>query len=175
MTSSEGPIEVGAVANFMIGRAKKGKDPLTLVRLQDLVYLGYGVHLALNDRRLFKEHIEAWPYGPVVPELYHEFKRFGAVRIRGWSTDFNYETRRVSFPAVDDDDLLALHSLNFTWSYYGNRSAMDLRRVTHRPGSPWDKVKSEERTMIPDRWIRKEFSDILDQVAEWILTRQADG
>lgn len=26
----------------------------------------------------FKEEIEAWDFGPVVPEVYHEFKIFGS-------------------------------------------------------------------------------------------------
>lgn len=175
MTSSEGAYEVGAVANFMIGRAKKGGDPLTHVKLQSLVYLGYGIYLADQDRRLFKQRIEAWPSGPIVPELYHEFKRFGTVPIRDWSTDFNYETRKVTFPAVDDDDRLALHALNLTWSHYGKRSALELKQLTRLPHSPWCQAKSKNLSEIPDARIKEYFNYVLARVVEHVLTSGADG
>ena len=33
------------------------------------------------DRACFKEEIEAWDFGPVVPEVYHYFKIFGSANI----------------------------------------------------------------------------------------------
>ncbi len=171
----EDTYEVGAIANFMIGRAKKNKRPLTHFKLQSLVYYAYGICLADQDRRLFKQHIEAWPVGPVVPELYHEFKRFGIVPVRDWSTDFNYETRKVTFPAVDDSDQLAIYALNVTWTFLGDYSEMDLRKRTHRPNGPWDRAKSEQRRTIPDEWIREEADTFLNHVTERILTDRWDG
>jgi len=34
-----------------------------------------GMHLFFN-RFLFREEIEAWKYGPVIPGIYHQFKMF---------------------------------------------------------------------------------------------------
>ena len=116
--------------------------------------------------------MEAWEYGPAVPQLYHEVKRFGAVPIRDWSADFNYETREFTFPVVDDDDKPALSTLNLTWSLYGDLSVADLKKITHQPGGPWDRAMSRlQRTMpsriprtIPDKWIELEFYEILNEL-----------
>ena len=169
MASSERVYEVGAVANFMIGRAKKARRPLTHLKLQHLVYAAYGVCLADQDRRLFKQRIEAWGSGPVVPALYHEFKRFGTVPIRDWSTDFNYETRHGTLPIVEDHDRLALHALNVTWSLYGKRSVEDLTKHNRRIGSPWNKAYAMKRQEIPDEWIKEEFSEVLAEVVARVL------
>lgn len=51
---------------------------ITNLKLQKLVYYAQGFHLALYERPLFEETIEAWTHGPVVPELYHEYKQYGS-------------------------------------------------------------------------------------------------
>ena len=173
MNNPNDPYEIGAVANFMIGRAKKNKHRLTHLKLQNLVYVAYGIRLASSDRgddRLFRQHIEARPSGPLVPELYHEFKRFGLRPIHGWVSDFDYETRKVIFPVVHDDDQLALHALNLTWSLYGDHPLVVIWKLTQRPGGPWDRAVSEHLREIPDEWIRKQFDVVLNQVVEWVLT-----
>ena len=167
MTSSEGAYEVGAVANFMIGRAKKNKQPLTHVKLQNLVYVAYGVYWTDLESRLFKQRIEAWPEGPVVPELYHEFKRFGMKSIRHWSKDFNYETREFTIPVVEADDRIALVALNLTWSLYGNRPTRYLTKLTHRAGGPWE--RATEGSEIPNAWIKEQFDVVRDQVVKLVL------
>ena len=39
-------------------------------KLQSLVYLCQGWHLAMTGAPLFREPIEAWAEGPIVPELH---------------------------------------------------------------------------------------------------------
>ncbi len=177
MTSPNDTYEVGAVANFMIGRAKKNKHRLTHLKLQNLVYVAYGIRLASSDGgddRLFRQHIEARPPGPLVPELYHEFKRFGLRPIRGWASDFDYERRKVIFPVVRDDDQLALHALNLTWSLHGDSSLVVLRKLTQRPDGPWERAISKHLREIPDEWIREQFDLFLNRVVERVLTGDTD-
>lgn len=106
----------------------------------------------------------------MVPALYHEFKRFGLRPIRGWASDFDYETRKVVYPVVEDDDKLALHALNLTWSLYGNRPLAVLTKLTKRTGGPWEKAVSTHRSEIPDTWIREQFDAVLNEVVERMLT-----
>jgi len=44
--------------------------PMTAMKLQKLVYYCQAWHLVWEGRPMFRERIEAWASGPVVPELY---------------------------------------------------------------------------------------------------------
>lgn len=47
------------------------------LKLQKLLYYCQAYSLALTGQPLFDEEIEAWSYGPVVPSIYQEYKRYG--------------------------------------------------------------------------------------------------
>ena len=60
---------VGAidVANELIRVAHENGKSISNMKLQKLLYLAQGIHLALeNGAPLFEDTIEAWKYGPVV-------------------------------------------------------------------------------------------------------------
>lgn len=52
------------------------------LELQKLLYVSHMIHLGETGRPLINENFEAWDYGPVVPELYHEVKMFGRSDVR---------------------------------------------------------------------------------------------
>src|SRR5580704_12809669 len=56
-------------------------DLLCPLRLQKLLYYVQGWSLALRGRPAFDDEIEAWTLGPVVPEIYRQFKPVGALVI----------------------------------------------------------------------------------------------
>ena len=62
------------VANFFIDSAKDTEDPMTNMRVNKYVYFAQGYALAKLGRPLFKDEIQAWEHGPVVPALYQLFK-----------------------------------------------------------------------------------------------------
>src|SRR6185437_3402754 len=63
-------------ADFFIAFAHDVGDAITNLKLQKLLYYAQGWHLALYDKPLFRERIEAWPHGPVVPPIYGKFKQY---------------------------------------------------------------------------------------------------
>ena len=77
-----------AVANYFIDIARCEGEQLSPMKIQKLVYFAHGWYLALYDEPLLDEKIEAWRYGPVVPSLYHEFKRYGSGTIERYAIDF---------------------------------------------------------------------------------------
>lgn len=58
-----------AIANFFIDRHKRhGISPL---KLQKLIYMAHGWHLALLDKPLVEDEApEAWKFGPVFASVY---------------------------------------------------------------------------------------------------------
>ncbi len=64
------------VAEYFLSLAdEEAGDFLSNLKLQKLVYYAQGFHLALFNRPLFMAAIHAWQHGPVVPELYHAYKK----------------------------------------------------------------------------------------------------
>lgn len=64
------------LANYILKRAE-GKEPVTNLKLQKILYYVQGYFLAKFDRPLFPDEIQAWKFGPVVPSVYYEFSAYG--------------------------------------------------------------------------------------------------
>ena len=115
------------VARYFLLKADPDEGELiSNLKLQKLLYYAQGFHLALYDRPLFAETVVAWMHGPVVPEVYHEFKHNGAEGIPA-PTDF--EPTEVFSPET-------LEFLDEVYDVYGQFSAWKLREMTHRE-PPW--------------------------------------
>jgi uncharacterized phage-associated protein len=66
------------VARYAVSRCLKKGNPISNLQLQKIMYYIQGYYLAIYDNPLFEEQICAWKLGPVVPEVYRHFNRFGA-------------------------------------------------------------------------------------------------
>jgi uncharacterized phage-associated protein len=113
------------VAEYFIDFSRAVGDPLTNLKLQKLLYYAQGWYLALKDKPLFHERIEAWPHGPAVPPVYGLYK--------GWK--WQPIGAKVS---ADPDDYSAdvLGHLNEIMQVFGTLTAYQLERMTHRE-KPW--------------------------------------
>jgi uncharacterized phage-associated protein len=115
------------VAKFLIKLAAAEEDPeyLCHLRLQKLLYYVQGWSLALRDKPMFLERIEAWSNGPVVRDVYPYFADHGYNSI---------PSSAVSDPiGLSDKDLEFIASV---WEPYKVYSALSLRRMTHTE-KPW--------------------------------------
>lgn len=160
-----------AVANFFlhIGRTRKAK--ISPLKIQKLVYVSHGWHLALGDEALVvDEYVEAWQYGPVFPSIYHEFKHFGRSAIQRDATEFEFDATTAEFnvvtPHVDPGDANAHALLDRIWEVYGRFSGAQLSGMTHAPGTPWAIIRSKHPGMrnvhIPNELIKKHYLDIME-------------
>lgn len=160
--------EAKAVANYFLDLAQGSSKTLNPMKIQKLVYFSHGWHLSVNDSPLIDEPVQAWTYGPVIPSLYHEFKRYGSGPITTPATsvemigDRTFKWHFVT-PSVGDEETMDL--LAMVWESYGNLSAVQLSNLTHQPDSPWHKVYSEnpgqKGLVIPDGLIKAYFDSTL--------------
>ena len=114
------------VAHYLLAQMDiDAGDLISNLKLQKLVYYAQGFALALYSRPLFSERIEAWTHGPVVPDLYHEYKGFGSEALpfpSGYDfSNFDAQTREL---------------LDEVYATYGQFSAWKLRDMTHSE-PPW--------------------------------------
>ncbi len=125
------------VAKWFLLRNKVEQDQdecvesISNLKLQKLLYYAQGIHLAVTDEILFEEDIYAWKHGPVVPDVYDEYKVNKGNPIEVLEDKNNYElTIKVQ------NDKKAADTLEFVFNEYGQYSAWGLRNMTHNE-RPW--------------------------------------
>jgi len=107
------------VANYIL--EKLGR--MTARKLQKLVYYSQAWSLVWDEKPLFRERIEAWVNGPVVPNLYRVHR--GQFDVTDW-------------PHGDPGNLSALQceTVDSVLDFYGNKSSQWLSDLTHSE-QPW--------------------------------------
>ena len=133
-----------AVANYILDLATVDGVAISPMKLQKLIYYAHGWHLAVAGEPLISDEIEAWNYGPVVPSIYHDFRRFGNEPITSPAQDFSWDRGRVvvSTPEIPSGDAheKTREILRRVWDVYKGLSALKLSKMTHTPDAPWSKA-----------------------------------
>lgn len=152
-----------AVANYFLDLSHRDNvRDMDALKVMKLVYFAHGWHLAMLDEPLLVERIQAWPYGPIVEDLYHEVKRFGRNPIKGKLSDPSHSSSEMNLARTEPD---TLGVLNRVWETYGKRfNGVQLSNMTHLPGTPWremaDAVGGSPRDqVIDDDDIKRWFKD----------------
>ncbi|MGB3456369.1 MAG: type II toxin-antitoxin system antitoxin SocA domain-containing protein [Litorimonas sp.] len=125
------------------------------MKIQKLVYMMHGWHLAILDEPAIDGSFEAWPYGPVEDELYHVFKQYRSNPIKTYANSWvggESKSFVVSKSKVDFHDIF-----NRVFDKYMPLSATQLSSLTHQPGTPWSQVRANQGSMIPNDMIRDHF------------------
>lgn len=68
------------LANYIVGKCIKDNVPITNLQLQRILYFVQKDFLKRGSPA-FSDEIEAWEFGPVVPNIYFYFCGFGAMPI----------------------------------------------------------------------------------------------
>lgn len=114
---------------------KRGR--MSAWKLQKLCYYAQAWALVWDDRHLFRERIEAWANGPVVPALYK--------RHRG---RFNIQTIGDGDPSKLDPELR--ETVDIVLDAYGDDPAASLSALTHRE-PPWIEARQRARLQPGER------------------------
>ncbi len=111
-------------------------DTISNLKMQKLLYYAQGFHLALFNEPLFPEKVMAWQYGPVVEEVYQDYREFseGAIPV----------PRRMNTKVFDEDTKDFLKEI---YQVYGQFSALRLMQLTHSE-SPWNTTTIGEEITI---------------------------
>jgi|ERR1035437_59633 uncharacterized phage-associated protein len=142
-----------AISNYFIEKDISESQQVSPMKLQKMLYFSYGWYSAIKNDTLFKEHFQAWAYGPVVSEVYHEVKKYGNNSITSLiSNYFGDESDMFSFklntPKIKDDNIEFKAFLHEMWNIYSKHSAIALSEMTHIDGSPWKKTIENNNNKI---------------------------
>lgn len=149
-----------AIANRFLGVAPASGSRLTPMKIQKLVYIAHGWHLAYKDRPLCFETAQAWRWGPVFHDLYHSVKRWGRHPITEEIRD--YWDGEV-YVVEEDEGGFAVELIDAIWDVYRRFSAAQLSAMTHAKGTPWAAVykRGKRYAEIPNDLIRSHYRELL--------------
>lgn len=120
-------MEAIKVAEYIINLYYEMNQPLSNLKLQKLLYFIQGASLAIFDKPAFDDDIEAWQYGPVVPNVYYPYSLYGPLDIK-----LKYYSK------IDDEKIEKV--IKFISYYYKQASPFELVAETHKAGTPWSEV-----------------------------------
>jgi uncharacterized phage-associated protein len=115
--------DVHDVAKYILKRTGE----ITTWKLQKLVYYSQAWSLVWDEKPLFKERIEAWANGPVVPALYRVHK--GEFEVSNWPYG---DSRKLTQEQKD--------TINAVIKFYGPKPSQWLSDLTHRE-TPWRRAR----------------------------------
>jgi len=148
--------DVLRVADAILKIAKANNQTLTPMQLVKLTYIAHGWSLGLRSKALFGNRIEAWQYGPVIPDLYQVTKPYGRNPI---PLDAIGDVEDISL-APDDKRFIEQ-----VFAKYGHLDGIALSYLTHKAGSPWSNVYDQrssqrQRAQIPDELIARHYLEM---------------
>lgn len=157
------PYDVLDVARYVINYSNEKGYGCSNLKLQKLLYLTQAYFLISTNGPLFLNEIQAWDFGPVIPDAYHEFKRFGA-------GDIPFVTRYFEMPdgtlstlceCQYDPELIDKKTkrlINDVVDNFKDYTSTALVTLTHNQ-APWkDNFVPNEQKVIPLDQIRAYFS-----------------
>jgi uncharacterized phage-associated protein len=110
------------IADTIIHLSRERGIEITNLKLQKLLYYAQAWHLAFTGEPLFREEIEAWVHGPVVPSMFQKFRGYR------WNT--------IDAPVDPVNDANVVGHINAVLDAYGKFSATRLEYLTHNE-RPW--------------------------------------
>ncbi|WP_347460883.1 type II toxin-antitoxin system antitoxin SocA domain-containing protein [Acinetobacter sp. ANC 7454] len=150
------------VANRIIelGRSKTPAQHYTPMQLLKLVYIAHGWMLGICSTPLITEQVEAWKYGPVIPDLYQHVKKYGANPIFDEKLGNFFQNMQSSEFTNDENSIL-----NFVVDTYGNIDGIRLSQITHAADTPWSNTfKNGWGDVIPTDLIAHHYRQLLEKV-----------
>jgi uncharacterized phage-associated protein len=149
------PLPYNLIADYFIGLSNETQTPITNLKLQKLVYYAQSWYLAINKTELINEDFQAWIHGPVLPQLYNDY------RMWGWKPIIREDLNEEKFNSVKANLSPEVKTLlaDVEYEYFG-LTAYELEKLTHNE-DPWlitrdglpDDVPSEKvisKTLIRD-------------------------
>lgn len=99
---------------------------LSNLKLQKLLYYCQGGHYKWDNKQLISDvEFEAWKYGPVVPEIYREYSKYGQNDIPSVSAEENFLLTEVELETIES-----------VWNQLKEMHAYTLVNSTHEE-DPW--------------------------------------
>ncbi len=141
------------IADCILATAKLGPDiELDHLQLNKLCYLVNGFTLREREEPAFYNDVEAWKFGPVVPEVYTAYKDYGDNPITALDMcRTSLEDRAVAERWGELVDIIGRDVASIAYGVvkkYGKYGGWDLVHMTHKKRTPWKKAYRAGRNNV---------------------------
>lgn len=144
------PISALQVAKYFLAKANREGDLITNLKLQKLLYYAQAWYLVNYSKPLFREKIRPWALGPVVREVYSEFRNFEASFII-------YKTTGKESNVFSDNQI---NYLNEFYDVFFKFTAHELVNMSHNE-SPWKNAYAQKDAEISQNAMRDYYRQTL--------------
>lgn len=128
------------VAKYVVQYCNEKKYPISNLRLQKLLYFIQATFIQEKNELCFRDDMECWEYGPVCPEVYSFFRRFG-------SSSIPFEKFYTVYNRVSNQFIKEIFDMKFNSAYdkelidsvieqLRGESVYRLVEITHKQ-KPW--------------------------------------
>lgn len=142
------------IANNFLEKAFNENIPITPMKIQKLIYIMYKEYLKKTKLKLFSENFEAWQYGPVLPNVYSEFKPYRGSAIKNYALNADGSISKVQILPTSNFDYV----FNDVWNKYKKFSGVELSEFTHKKEGAWKKSIENKTFILKDLDILAEES-----------------
>ena len=143
------------LAWFILRRCSNNGTPISNLHLQKILFFLQRDSLQNSGSPLFSESIEAWQYGPVIPELYFRLK----TKTLGIASDYRKDWERF------ENDTEVKNLLEAVYRKYGKYTGGQLSNLTHNQDTPWDITVRSFKSLIEEDLIKTHYKDLLRKAA----------
>lgn len=130
------------IAKYIINKCTIEQHPISNLQLQKILYYIQKSFLQ-NNMVAFDDEIEAWQFGPVVPEVYYQYCGFGSMPIRmNYTVILSGKDISLMDPIIEQKRFL---------------NPWDMVQDTHKEGKAWAQVYKNglgNHHIIPKELIR---------------------
>jgi len=149
------------VANSLLQRGfKEARKDMSPMKIQKLMFYLNGWHLAINGTPAIDIPFEPWKYGPVVPLIYDDLKRYQSCNVTNYIDEHDPQTGSFKPFVVAEQCSDFYEVLDLTWEKYIGIDAIQLSAMTHEPGSPWEKALNCGLSEIPEKLTQEYFVNL---------------
>ena len=148
------------IANIFVQIARKVEHPihpLTIMSLVKYVYFAHGWTLGYTGKPLICHKVQAWKFGPVIPEVYQAFRGKGFISKEA----INPDTKKpyTAVPNEQENNII-----KGVFDEYSKLGAFELSYTTHHPDSPWSKCGGKLYSTISNYDIETYYQSAIKRI-----------
>ncbi|MCM1226509.1 MAG: DUF4065 domain-containing protein [Clostridium sp.] len=125
-------LQAKRLASYIITKCTLDGKPISNLQLQKILYYIQGAFYYRFKNPLFADKICAWDYGPVVEDVYKNYKKYGSSTIN--EIDVNFES---TFDK-ENDSANSQKTVDIVIESLREMDPWELVKISHEEGTPWE-------------------------------------